>query len=292
MNNSLLEQIGAFDKDGAFKTQIDQTMVLLQKFRTKYPFFEKPDSIDTLGADDIFNESAGNVGDFFHWIEFRLKEIGYLSHLYAELYRNIREHLEEFKDLLRIVVDKNKSIAEKVDAPWKEISGMGGDQHLAKKIIFCFNYETEDILPIFKTSDLDYFLDKIETNPILDNYPRLTLGEKYELLTSELTKNKEKIPQTKSWGPVYFSRFLYETFPPPRDITSLEKKKKREKEGQIKQQQKAYAEFIDLLNELRKTNKISAEERRNLPKEWNSQKNRREQLSEELKRKKKQLTKN
>lgn len=286
MSTDILEQIDAFDKDGAFKNQIDQTMVLLQEFRTKYPFFENPDLIDTLSADDVFNESAGKVGDFFHWIEFYLKEIGYLSHLYAELYRNIREHLEEFKDLLHIVVDKNKSIAEKVDAPWQEISGMGGDRHLAKKIIFCFNHDTNDILPIFKTSDLEYFLDKIRADPILDNYPRLTLGEKYQFLTSELITIKEKISQTKLWGPVYFSRFLYETFPPPRDIISLEKKKKREKDEQIKQQQKAYAEFIDLLNELRKTNKISAEERRNLPKEWNNQKNRREQLLEELKRKK------
>ena len=160
MNNSLLEQIGAFDKDGAFKTQIDQTMVLLQKFRTKYPFFEKPDSIDTLGADDIFNESAGNVGDFFHWIEFRLKEIGYLSHLYAELYRNIREHLEEFKDLLRTVVDKNKSIAEKVDAPWKEISGMGGDQHLAKKIIFASTMKLKISYLSSKPVTLNIFLTK------------------------------------------------------------------------------------------------------------------------------------
>lgn len=280
----MLEQIEAFDKDGVFKNKIDQTMVLLQKFRTKYPFFEKPDSIDTLTADEVFNESAGNVGDFFHWIEFRLKEIGYLSHLYAELYRNIREHLEEFKDLLHIVVDKNKSIATKVDAPWQEISGMGGDKHLAKKIIFCFNYDRNDILPIFKTSDLEYFLDKICTDPVLDNYPRLTLGKKFEVLTSELTKNKEKISQTKSWGPVYFSRFLYEKFPPPRDITSLEKKKKREKEEQIKQQQKKYAEFVQLLNELRRDNKISAEERRYYQRQWDSPQNRREILIEELKR--------
>lgn len=286
MNTYLLEQIGAFDKDEAFKNQIDQTMVLLQKFRTKYPYVKKPDLIETLTGDDIFNESAGNVGDFFHWIEFRLKEIGYLSHLYSELYRNIREHLEEFKDLLHIVVDKNKSIAEKVDAPWQEISGMGGDKHLVKKIIFCFNYNTNDILPIFKTSDLEYFLEKITTDPIPDNYPRLTLGEKYQFLTSELIKNKEKMSQTKSWGLVYFSRFLYETFPPPRDIISLEKKKKKEKEEQKRQQLKEYADFVELLNELRRSNKISATERRSYQKEWDNPQNRRELLIEELKRKK------
>jgi hypothetical protein len=64
MNTCLLEQISAFDGDKAFKNRIDRTMVLLQKFRTKYPFDEKPDLIDTLSGDDIFNESAGNVGDF------------------------------------------------------------------------------------------------------------------------------------------------------------------------------------------------------------------------------------
>ena len=113
MNTYLLEQIGTFDKDGVFKNQIDQTMVLLQKFRTKYPFFEKPDLIETLTPDDIFNESVGNVGNFFHWIEFYLKEIGYLSHLYSELYRNIREHLKNSKICFVMLLIKTNLLQKK-----------------------------------------------------------------------------------------------------------------------------------------------------------------------------------
>jgi hypothetical protein len=172
--------------------------------------------------------------EIFHWIEFHLKEIGYLAHLYSELYRNIREKLEQFKDLLLVVVDKNKSPAEKVDAPWEEINRMGRDKHLAKKIIFCFNYHNEDILPIFNTSYLEYFLNKMNTDIIPDNYPRLTLGEKYQYLHSELIITKEKIPQIESWGQVYFARFLYETFPPPRDVDTLEKGKRRTKNATTK----------------------------------------------------------
>jgi hypothetical protein len=48
-----------------------------------------------------------------------------------------------------------------VDTPWEKICRLAGDKHIAKKIIFCFNYESGEVLPIFKTSDMEYFLDKI-----------------------------------------------------------------------------------------------------------------------------------
>jgi hypothetical protein len=34
-------------------------------------------------------------------------------------------------------VDKQKSLSEKVDAPWNEITGLGGDRHNAQRSLFC-----------------------------------------------------------------------------------------------------------------------------------------------------------
>jgi hypothetical protein len=67
----------------------------------------------------------------------------------------------------------------KVDAPWEEISGLGLDKHIAKKIIYCFNYENREMLPIFKTAHLRHFVNSIVVKrsfPV--NYT--TLGEEYE----------------------------------------------------------------------------------------------------------------
>ena len=172
--------------------------------------------------------------------------------MFSKVYRNIRNKIDEFKDLLYVVVDKNKSIPQKVDANWEEISGIGDNRHIAKKIIFCFNYETNCVLPIFKTSDLEYFCRKI-TGSLngTDRYFRMSLGEKYQFLNSELLRNKEKMLETKSWELAYFSRFLYETYPPPRSITSYVTSKERENEKEKREQKGKYRHLVELLNKLK-----------------------------------------
>lgn len=72
----------------------------------------------------------------------------------------------------------------------------------------------------------------------------MSIGEKYQFLTSELIKNKEKVSKIKSWDLVYFSRFLYETFPPPRSITSHITSKERQKNNEEKREkQRQYGDF-------------------------------------------------
>jgi hypothetical protein len=281
MNASVKEKIRNFDENGRFKVEIDRTMTLLRSFRKKYPFLEKSDLIDNLTTNDIFTDS-GDVGDFFHWIEYHLKPIGHL-YLFSKVYRNIRSQLDDFKSLLYIVVDKSKSLAEKVDANWEEITGMGGDKHIAKKIIFCFNYETNSILPIFKTRDLEFFYRNVTDSPYFpDRFSRMSLGEKYQFLNSELIRNKERLTETRQWELPYFSRFLYETFPPPRGIAAYVTSKEKEKIEQRRIQQRNYRNFVDLLNQLRSKNAISAVERRSYEEKWRTQPDNRDSLMKEL----------
>lgn len=285
MNSSKLDKVSEFDGDGRFKIEIDRTMALLRSFRKKYPFVKKPELINALTSNEIFNDSSGEVGNFFHGIEYNRKPIEH-HYLVSKVYRNIRNKLDEFKDLLYVVVDKNKSIAQKVDANWEEISGMGDDRHIAKKIIFCFNYETNCVLPIFKTSDLEYFCRKITGHlNVTDRYFRMSLGEKYQFLNSELLRNKEKMLETKSWELAYFSRFLYETYPPPQSITSYVTSKEREHEKEKREQKGNYRNLVELLNKLKTENKISAVERRNYEKSWRNQPNNRDLLMKELEHK-------
>jgi len=280
MRTSVLEKAKTFDKSGAVEIEIDNAVGLLRSFRAKYPFAENLKSIETLDPDDIFKEQTSEVGDFFHWLEYRLKPIGHLT-LYSNVYRQIRSQFEDFKELLYVVVDKEKSLAEKVDAPWREILGMGGDSHIAKKIIFCFNFETELVIPIFSTGHLEFFLhDVIEGVEFPVQYENMSLGEKYEFLTSEILKIKESSQVTKPWEITYFCRFLYDTYPPPQIDSPIAKTRGGEK---IKtEQQQEFGEFMKLLTELQGKSKISGEEFRLNRKLWEDYPENRESLVERL----------
>jgi len=266
MRASVIEKAKIFDKDGTIKREVETAISLLRNFREKYPFVENPKSIEALKPDDVFKKETGEIGDFFHWIEYRLKPLGHLT-LYSNVYRRIRSDFDTFKELLYVVVDKEKSLAKKVDAQWNEIKGLGRDRHIAKKIIFCFNYEIESVVPIFSTSHLEYFLKTIlERSKFPLQYENMSRGEKYEFLTDELLKAKEDSPITESWEITYFCRFLYETYPPPLIIPSSERKKLAAKAVMEKQQQ--FSDFMNMLNELRRNNKISAQDLRAYQKQW------------------------
>lgn len=277
----MIQKARIFDRTGAIKTEMDSAISLLKQFREKYPFVENPDSIETLSPDDIFKEQSDEVGEFFHWLEYYLSPIGHLTLYGSYVYRQIRKQFEEFKELLYVVADKEKSLVEKVDAPWNEIKHLGGDRHIGKKIIFCFNFETEEILPIFKTDHLKYFLSNIvERLQYPANYESLTLGEEYQFLNLEILGAKKKYPETEFWDIPYFARFLYDSFPPPQMeshyVFKLENRARME-------QRRQFSDFIMLLTELQRKNKISDEEFRLNSKLWEDNPQNREYLVERLK---------
>jgi len=207
---SISEKAKEFDLSGEHRREIDNALELLKQFRKKYPFQDDPTSIDKLTPDDLFKKGEDY---FFRWIEFKLRPLGHIALGSAIVYRNACDQLEDFKDLLRIAVDEEKSLAEKVDAPWERISGMGGDKHIAKKIIASYD---DNVLPIFKTSDLEHFFSLLVGRQRLpSNYDSMSLGEKFQFLNQALLNVKENCAETKDWNNPYFIWFLYEMFPPP-----------------------------------------------------------------------------
>lgn len=284
MKASLLEKVTVFDKDRMIKAEIQRAMQLLKDFRAKYPFTENPESIETLDPNGVFKEQTSEVGEFFHWLEFYLKPIGHLTLYGSNVYRQIRNQLDDFKELLYVTVDPKKSLADKVDAPWERIRGLGGDRHIAKKIIFCFNHETGEVLPIFKTTHLEHFFTEVVDQPKSPGRYG-SLGETYEYLTSELLIVKHALQETRSWELPYFSRFLYDNCTPPR-IEELKPRRHanrgRKLDDEERKMQIQFQEFRDLLNELQRRGKISGREYRDYGKRWRGQPQDRESLVERL----------
>jgi len=189
------------------RARINNCNQLLAQFLEKYPFKKDPTKIDELTPDDVYNKG----GDyFFKWIEHKLKTLGHLTIGSAAYLESARDNIDTLKMLLKIVVDDSKTIAQKVDAGWDEIPWFGGDRHIAKKIIYLYNFDKT--LPMFKTEDMEYFATKMGLNyekSALAKYGKgyglLSLGQKYELLTELLLEPKPKSMDHQSWGFFYYT---------------------------------------------------------------------------------------
>jgi hypothetical protein len=283
MDNSIIDKTTAYDKNGVNKKQVDNAISCLKEFRKKFPFTENPASIATLTPDDIFNENSGEVGEFFHYLEYYFKPLGHSSIRDSSLYRNIRVQIEDFKNLLYIVVDKKKSLAQKVEANWGKIKGLGDDKQLAKKIVFCFNYETGKVLPIFSVSHLKHFIGKIADKPSLPT-KYYTRGEEYECLTTELLKAKNDLPVTQGWEITYFTRFLYENYSPPdREVAATNLFGERKSKNVVTRDQLELGEFVNLLGELQRKGKVTGEQFRVNRELWINQPQERNSLIKRLK---------
>ena len=268
MDNSILKKAGEFDKDGLVKAEIEKALVALKDFRAKFPFVEKPKSIDLLVPDDIFKVTPDEVGNFFRYLEYYFKPVGFSYNYSPSVYSKISLQIEDFKGLLHVAVDSKKSLAEKVDAPWEKIKGLGDDKIIPKKIILCFNLESKKVLPIFTASHLKHFLSKFVDKP-LEPIKYSSFGQEYASLTSELLKAKDSLPVTQSWGVTFFARFLYESFPPPdieRPTTNPSGEGKTVNETMNEQLE--LAAFVKLLGELQAKGKITGQEFRENRELW------------------------
>ena len=219
------EEVKKQEKDlKIYEAIVNDTWKVHAEFLEKFPFREHPNLIDNLTPEDLYD--PGKPKYFFYYIEHGLKPLGHVFVPSDLPWRNARENIDQFKELLKIAVDESKSLAEKIDAPWENIKRWGGDKHLAKKIIFC--YFPEKMIPIFNTDHMEHFIEALNLSDTLDreafkkydnSYEELSLGEAYEVLTDILLKAKEK-SILKNKDVVIFTRALYEAFPPFESIST------------------------------------------------------------------------
>ncbi len=204
-----------FDPDREILLRINQTGLQLQKVREDFPFKTNPSSIDALTSEKL-HHPPNKPDYFFYWVEHGLKPLGKITVGSIAPWKNACKKIEVFKQLLHSAMDPNLSLPEKIDLKWEEISFFGGEKLIAKKIISMYH---DEVLPIFKTEHLEGIYDKLVGNDNLpQGYRKLSLGQKFQLLSSELLKVKYSNEVTKSWHPVYFMRFLYRYYPPWREF--------------------------------------------------------------------------
>jgi len=271
-SNSIQEKANAFDKSGLIKREVDTALGLLKEFRKKFPFVENLRSIECLDPDKLFKLNPDEVGEFFQFLENYFKPLGYLTFVSSNVYRNARLQIGDFKNLLRTVVDSRKALAQKVDAPWEKIGGLGQDKQLAKKIIYCFNYESRTVLPILSNQHLRHFVNRvIDASSVQSKY--YSLGQEYEHYTAELLKAKNSLSTTQGWDNLYFARFLCHIYPPPdSEPVGANLSGERKKTNEVTDEQLDMQGFIKLLSELQKQHKITGEEFRENRELWVQQK--------------------
>ncbi|MCL2134840.1 MAG: hypothetical protein FWH37_04710 [Candidatus Bathyarchaeota archaeon] len=259
-SNQVQEKAKIFDKAGLIKHDIDKALVALKELQQKFPFVENLREIELLNPDRLFRINPDAVGDFFQTLEAIFKPLKYPVFNNTNIYRNARLQINDFKQLLRITVDERKSLAQKIDAKWEKIGGIDQDKTIALEIIYSFNYENKTVLPIFNIQHLRHF-----SNNTTDNFNESTKyssqGQECEHFTAELLKNKNNLPITRGWDNLYFTRFLYETYPPP-DNMPLPVNNDGEKKlvNQVTDEQLDMQGFVKLLCELQKQQKITGEE--------------------------------
>ncbi|NLF88376.1 hypothetical protein GX563_06090 [Candidatus Bathyarchaeota archaeon] len=281
---AMQEKASAYDKVGTSRAEVNRALTALKELRAKYPFTENLREIEWLDPDKLFKLNPDETGEFFRLIETYMRPLGYATVNSSNVYRNARLQIKDFKNLLRLTVDERKSLAEKIDAPWDRIGGLGQDKHLAKQIIFCFNFDRGTVLPIFSNQHLRHFASRVaEGTSSQTKY--FSPGQEYEHYTKELISSKNSRPITKAWDVTYFVRFLYRTFPPPdSERIGVNVSSERKVGMAISNEQLELQGFMRLLGELQKLRKIDGEQFRNYRALWNSQPSDREGLVLRLKR--------
>jgi hypothetical protein len=223
----LLSKAKELEKNSELIKKIEEGKRQLKIFLEKYPFREKPELIDSLTPEKIYNPGSDDY--FFLWIEHKTRSLGAIFVYGGKVYPNAMEKIDQFKQLLKVLMDDKKTIREKVDYDCG-IKGFGGDKLIIKKILYC--YYSEALIPIFKTEDLERFCDGLNIDykgeamkSYRKPYEDLTVGEKYELLNGLLMKFKTQYLPTLD--NVLFMILLYDTFPRPpppvREIKPLNK---------------------------------------------------------------------
>jgi len=209
------EKASVYDKVGVAKADTVKDLTALKSFRQRYPFVENLASIEWLDQDKLFKVNPDEVGAFFVFLDVFFKPFGASMTNSSNVYRNARLQIKEFRNLLRIAVDDRKTLAQKVDVPWERIGGVGPDKELAKKIIFCFNYERGTVLPVISNQHLRHFVNRVVDAPTGQTKYH-SPGQEYEHYTVELLKAKKQPSPHQGVGYIILYAFSLPNLPTTR----------------------------------------------------------------------------
>ncbi|SRR6266508_264514 len=175
---------------GKARSQIAKAERTLGEFLLAFPYRREPTKIDDLARELVWRPGSA-PGTMFYWMRHALADIGFIGERLDWAFERASQKIEMFRSLLRLAVDDGRTLAEKVDGPWQEINGFGGDRVIAKKIICC--YYPELTLSTFKIDDLRLFAERLQidldpqsNNQYAKSFEELTPGEKWQFLNDSL----------------------------------------------------------------------------------------------------------
>ena len=209
---SFHEMAVSFDADGSIRTEVDDGLRLLMRFRRAFPFHSDPGSIDHIKEEDLYSPPCGPGNEyFFYWLEFPLKHLGRLKVGSTAPYRNACTQIDLFKGLLHKLLDPDLSLAEKIDLPWDQIQHFGAEKTIAKKILSVYD---DTIIPVFITDHMLHFYRRVVGERMLPiGFGQLSVGRKYQVLMEGLLRAKNEDTVTRGWDNYYFMKFLYDAYP-------------------------------------------------------------------------------
>lgn len=208
----VIEKAEQYRDSGKWK-QTENNLSLLNKFRKEYPLRQDPQKIDTLRKEEVFASSREDT--FSYWISHKLRPLGKVHLVSDKPWKNALKHFNSFKQLLRIAVNRNKTLSEKMDAPWNEIPLWEKNDRILPKKIIAYYYPKE-VIPIFKTKHLREFIEILgaeweRKERAKEHYGKdfkhLSLGQKHEILNNLLLDFKDKYTIMQDWHPAHFMKF-------------------------------------------------------------------------------------
>ncbi|MEM2910138.1 MAG: hypothetical protein QXO01_03625 [Nitrososphaerota archaeon] len=224
IKNDVLQKVKQLSTSSEFHEEVRKDREALKEMLDYFPFRKNPEMIDKLTPKSLYNP-GGPRDWFFYFFEFKLKRVGRIRVPSDLPWREACEKIDLFKQLLKLLVNDEKLIHEKIDDErWLELKGWGGDKHYVKKLLFI--YYPDQVMPTFKTDILEMQLNwlglfeeaKLESRKRHDeDLNALSVGKKFELYNELILKSlKDVLP--KDWDTLAIARLFRELVPFPQPV--------------------------------------------------------------------------
>jgi len=195
-----LKDEGKYDK---IEEGVKRCLERYEEFIKKYPLRERPEMIDGLKPEDLYNPGARNY--FFYYVEHYLRCWAALPAVGDMPWKSAVDNIDVFKSLLKKVVDPNVRVSAKVDADEaKKIPWWGGDRIIVKKLVSL--YDPDRAVPMLSTNYIEKVVEALKIGELLEeeskkmfgkSYEGLSVGERYEVFSKVMIDVKDAVPELK-----------------------------------------------------------------------------------------------
>jgi hypothetical protein len=207
-----LRETGEFD---IIEERVAECMRRYDEFIQRFPFNARPEAIDALKPEDLYNPPAKD--HFFYYVDYKLQYWAGLPATSDYRWSSARENIDAVKRLLKKIVDPSVRISSKVDAEEAEEIPYwgGGDRLIVKKLVSLYN--PDKVVPILSTNIMGKVVEGLGIGSLVEGaskgmfnrgYEGLSVGEKFEVFSKVMIDIKDAIPELKDRSNVFLAKVL------------------------------------------------------------------------------------